>query len=185
MLAGPNGSGKSTVAPVLLQGELGVSEFVDADVIARGLSAFNPEGVAVTAGRVERLRDLAHQRVSFGFETTLASRTFAPWLRRLVATGYECHVVFLWLPSADVAVQRVADRVGMGGHGIPETTIRRRYATGLRNFFHLYRPLATTWRLYDNSSTEPALVAAGPGQRTRAVGDPARWQRIRREVGDG
>jgi predicted ABC-type ATPase len=118
VLAGPNGAGKSTTAPALLQGALGVTEFVNADDIARGLSAFNVEGAALAAGRVmlARLRELARQRISFAFETTLASRSFAGWLADLKRNGYSVHIVFLWLPSAEFAVLRVADRVRMGGH---------------------------------------------------------------------
>lgn len=113
VLAGPNGAGKSTAAPMLLRGTLGVTEFVNADVIAQGLSAFAPDRVALSAGRImlRRLQELARQGVSFAFETTLASRSFAPWIRELAQTGYQFHLVFLWLPSADFAVQRVADRV--------------------------------------------------------------------------
>ena len=109
ILAGPNGAGKSTAAPELLQGELAVTEFVNADVIARGLSAFDPDRAAIAAGRVmlTRLDELARQRESFAFETTLASRSFAPWLRDLRASGYAVHLFFLWLSSADLAVQRV------------------------------------------------------------------------------
>src|SRR5262245_44459100 len=121
ILAGPNGAGKSTVAPALLQGPLAVNEFVNADVIARGLSAFDPQSVALAAGRVmrTRLRELAAQRISFAFETTLASRSLAPWLAGLKTDGYHVHLVFLWLPSADFAVDRVAQRVKTGGHAIP------------------------------------------------------------------
>lgn len=181
VLAGPNGAGKSTVAPVLLQGALGVAEFVDADVIARGLSAFHPEAVALAAGRlmVRRLRELARQRVSFAFETTLASRSFAPWLTGLMASGYSFHLVFLWLPSADFAVERVANRVLMGGHHVPADTVRRRYRAGLHNFFTLYQPLATTWRVYDNSiSPLPKLIAAGRGPETTQVEDRAAWEQV-------
>ena len=108
ILAGPNGAGKSTAAPELLQGELSVREFVNADVIARGLSAFDPDGAAIAAGRVmlARLDELAHQRQSFAFETTLASRSFAPWLRDLRASGYAVHLFFLWLSSPELAVQQ-------------------------------------------------------------------------------
>jgi predicted ABC-type ATPase len=142
VLAGPNGSGKSTLAPRLLKGTLGVSEFVDADVIARGISGFDPERAVFAAGRVmlARVRALAEQRVSFGFETTLASRSFAPWIARLKRAGYEVHLVFLALPAADVAVRRVAERVRMGGHGVPEVTVRRRYRTGLQNSSVSTRP---------------------------------------------
>ena len=127
IVAGPNGAGKSTVAPALLQGALAVDEFVNADAIASGLSAFDPAGAAIAAGRVmlARLHELAEQRVSFAFETTLASRTFAPWLRELKASGYGIQVLFLWLPSAEFALDRVADRVRGGGHNVPAGTVRR------------------------------------------------------------
>ncbi len=95
---------------------------------------------------LSRLRDLAKEKRNFAFETTLAGRSLAPWLARLIDDGYEFHLVYLWLPSADLAVARVADRVRMGGHHVPEETIRRRYRAGLRNFFRLYMQLATLWR---------------------------------------
>lgn len=181
VLAGPNGAGKSTLAPRLLKGALGVSEFVDADVIARGISGFDPERAAFAAGRVmlARVRALAEQRVSFGFETTLASRSFAPWIARLKRASYDVHLVFLSLPAADVAVRRVAERVRMGGHSVPEVTVRRRYRAGLRNFFRLYQTLATSWRVYDNSgASAPRLVAAGRGDVVTRVSDREAWERL-------
>jgi len=113
---------------MLLNGTLGVTEFVNADVIAQGLSAFQPERAAFHAGRVmlKRLHYLAKERVDFAFETTLASSSFAPWIAKLKQSGYTFHLVFLWLPSADFAVARVAERVRMGGHDVPEETIRKR-----------------------------------------------------------
>jgi predicted ABC-type ATPase len=183
ILAGPNGAGKSTVAPRLLRGALGVSEFVDADVIARGISAFDPGSVAFAAGRVmlARVRALAEQRLHFAFETTLATRSFAPWLRDLQASGYEVHLLFLWLPSAEFALERVADRVRAGGHDVPAATVRRRYRAGLRNFFHLYEPLASTWRLYDGSGPDPGLVAARLEVQPVRVYDEHVWTIIRRQ----
>lgn len=111
VLAGPNGAGKSTIAPALLKGTLGVTEFVNADVIARGLSAFEPERVGIAAGRIllSRLRELAKKQASFAFETTLASRSFAPWVSRLLQNGYSFHLFFLWLASPGFAVNRVAE----------------------------------------------------------------------------
>jgi predicted ABC-type ATPase len=188
VLAGPNGAGKSTLAPVLLQSTLSVTELVNADVIARGLSGFAPERVAMTAGRLmlRRLRELAAERASFAFETTLASRSFAPWIRHVVETGYEFHLLFLWLPSAKFAVQRVADRVRMGGHGVATDVVRRRYRVGLSNFFKIYRPLATTWHLYDNSrGPSPELIASGVAPETVTVRDRTLWEHIRREVSRG
>jgi len=183
ILAGPNGAGKSTVAPVLLHGALAVNEFVNADVIARGLSAFDPESVAIAAGRVmlARLHELADQRLSFAFETTLASRSFAPWLRNLKASGYEIHLLFLWLPSADFALDRVAERVRAGGHDVPAETVRRRYRAGLRNFFQLYEPLASSWRLYDGSGPEPRLVAARLEEQPARVYDERVWAAVKRQ----
>ena len=188
VLAGPNGAGKSTLAPDLLQGTLSVREFVNADVIARGLSAFAPEQVAMAAGRMmlRRLRELVTDRVSFAFETTLAGRSFVPWIRRAVEASYTFHLLFLWLPSPDSAVRRVADRVRMGGHGIPAEVIRRRYRAGLRNFFQIYRPLATTWRMYDTSRGSSAnLIASGSDSTNVVVRDQIIWEHIRREVSHG
>ena len=184
VLAGPNGAGKSTMAPTLLKGTLGVTEFVNADVIARGLSGFAPAGAAVTAGRImlRRLRELARRRVSFAFESTLASRLLAPWIAELVQASYRFHLVFLWLRSAAVAMARVAARVRLGGHDVPAETVRRRYHKGLRNFFQLYMPLAATWRMYDNSGASPLrLIAAGKGDAVLRVADHEAWDRIRRE----
>lgn len=128
---------------------------------------------------LRRLRELAEQRASFAFETTLASRSFAPWLTRLRSRGYRVHIVFLWLPSSDVAVKRVADRVKMGGHGVPEETVRRRFDVGLSNFFSLYLPLTNTWRVYDNSTAGPPdLIASGRGTRVSRVAQPKRWEQV-------
>jgi predicted ABC-type ATPase len=182
VIAGPNGAGKSTTAPVLLKGTLGVTEFVNADVIAQGLSAFQPESAAFHAGRVmlERLHYLTKERVDFAFETTLASRSFAPWIAKLKQSGYTFHLVFLWLPSADFAVARVAERVRMGGHDVPEETIRRRYNKGIENFFRLYRPLSVTWRIYDNSEPSwPRIIADGRGDANETIYDPNTWSLIR------
>jgi len=158
-------------AMCLACGALRVSEYVDADVFARSLP--RSEATAVTAGRavLRRLDELAMERRSFGFETTLASRSFGPRIRRLIAAGYECHLVFLWLPSADFAVARVADRVRLG-------VIRYR-----RRRFSLYQTLTTTWRMYDNSVHQPRLVASGAGRETLVANDVALWRRIRAEAG--
>ena len=162
VIAGPNGAGKSTTAPRLLREALAVQEFVNADTIAAGLSAFAPQTVAFAAGRVMlgRVRELAAMQSDFAFETTLASRTFAPWLRALKQQDYLLHLIYLWLPSADLAVERIAERVRRGGHTVPEMDIRRRYVKSLSNFFNLYRPIADSWLMLDNSQQpEPRPVA--------------------------
>lgn len=164
IIAGPNGSGKSTAAPVLLRNTVNINNFVNADVIAQGLSAFYPEKVAIQAGRImlDRIHQLAHENTTFAFETTLASRTFLPWITRLKNKNYHLYLVFLWLKNEELAISRVQARVKMGGHSVPEETIRRRYHSGLKNFFQLYRPIADSWRLYDNSDINTLnLIASG------------------------
>jgi predicted ABC-type ATPase len=181
VLAGPNGAGKSTTAPALLRDVLAVTEFVNADTIAQGLSGFDPDSSALEAGRImlRRVRELAGRREDFAFETTLASRSFAPWLRELKQGGYRVNLLFLWLPSPDFAVERVAERVRMGGHDILEDVIRRRYRKGLQHFFALYRPICDVWRVYDNSDARgPRLVSAGSGPKTTQVLDARTWQLI-------
>jgi predicted ABC-type ATPase len=180
-LAGPNGAGKSTSAPWLLKDSLKVTDFVNADIIARGLSAFEPERAALPAGRVMlgRIKELARSRASFAFETTLASRTFAPWIEGLIRGGYVFHLVFLWLRDSDLAVTRVADRVRKGGHSVPTPTIRRRYVRGLRNFFEIYRPLSASWLIYDSSGPfRPRPVAGGQGRRVVEIMDRRAWTSI-------
>ncbi len=182
LLAGPNGAGKSTAAREFLQGALGVDEFVNADVVARGLSAFAPERAAMEAGRITlaRLRELTARRLDVAFETTLASRSFAPWIRGLIESGYQFHLLFLWLPSPELAVARVAERVRLGGHSVPEDVVVRRYQARLRNFFELYMPIATTWRFYDNEDPRNRrLVARGGRGRAVLVRDARLWEKIK------
>lgn len=185
IIAGPNGAGKSTAAPALLRDTFGLLEYVNADTVALGLSGFDPDAAGLAAGRIvlERLRELGHARRSFAFETTLATRSFAPWLRELASTGYHVALTFLWLPSPELAIARVAARVRLGGHDVPEATIRRRYARGLANFFELYAPIATRWRLYASGEPTRPLIAAGRGTLVSAVGDAERWDRLKVEHG--
>ncbi|HMS43419.1 MAG TPA: zeta toxin family protein [Pyrinomonadaceae bacterium] len=164
VIAGCNGAGKSTIAPHLLRDAFGLKDFVNADTIAQGLSAFSPESVALEAGRLmlKRLKDLAKERKSFSFETTLATRFYARWLAELQRNGFEFHLVFLWLESPELACQRVRERVSLGGHNILEDVIYRRYFKGVRNFFELYKSLANSWTIYDNSDFgNPKIIAEG------------------------
>jgi predicted ABC-type ATPase len=164
IIAGPNGSGKSTCGPAILQNHLQVSKFVNADTIAAGLSAFQPAEVALEASRImlNRLKELAERRENFAFETTLSSRSFAPWIARLQESGYHFSLVYFWLQNERLAVARVAERVRLGGHGIPENVIKRRFTRSLLNFFTLYQPLADEWCVYDNSeANNVTLVARG------------------------
>lgn len=154
LLAGPNGAGKTTSAPYLLRGALAVEEFVNADTIAQGLSAYRPQAAAAAAGRVmlDRLHFLARERRDFAFETTLSGRAYARWVRALRASGYIVRLTFLSLPNADLAVARVAERVRQGGHHVPEEIVRRRFVAGLKNLFAIYMDVVDAWQVYDNAS---------------------------------
>ena len=181
VLAGPNGAGKSTAAARLLQGTLQVTEFVNADVIARGLSAFHPEGASMAAGRImlTRLRELAEDGKDFAFETTLASRSFAPWLKQLIEErGYRLSLFFFWLPSPDMAVNRVAERSRTGGHSVPEETIRRRYERGLANLFESYMPLAERWSVFKSSEKGIPGVASGGKDCQTVVSSLEDWKQV-------
>lgn len=186
VLGGINGAGKSTSARTLLAEQLAVRTFVNADEIARGLNAFAPEAVAIAAGRVmlDRLRELSQARADFAFETTLAGRTYLPFLRGLRQDGYAVELYYFWLRSPELAVERVGARVRRGGHGIPESTIRQRYGRSLANFWTGYRPEADSWFVYDNSADEPVLLAAGSGVGSAEVADEAGWQSFRKAVPD-
>ena len=172
VIAGPNGAGKSTSAPELLSGVRRVAEFVNADVIQK------VQGVSeIAAGRItlNRLTALAEARKDMAFETTLASHLLLPRIRAMQALGYRFHLFFFWLPSADMAIERVAARVASGGHHIPEDTIRRRYERGLENFFKHYLLAADTWVLMNNTARPGTPVASrGVGGRL-TVSDNALW----------
>lgn len=184
VIAGPNGSGKSTTAPKLLRDTLKVDHFINADAIASGLSAFAPDRAAFPAGRImlQRMTELAGLRENFSLESTLSSRSLAPRIVKLRANGYVVHLIFLWLVDANLAVKRVAERVKAGGHGIPEEIVRRRYTRSIGNFFNIYRPIADSWLMLDNSLQDsPKPVAwrniGGSVQITKS----GPWNKLREE----
>lgn len=179
IIAGPNGSGKSTCGPALLQNHFNISEFVNADTIATGLSAFNPEDVAIEASRImlKRLKTLATQKSNFAFETTLSSRSFAQWIKKEKAKGYHFTLLYFWLFNPDLAVERVAERVRLGGHTVPEETIRRRYVKSIKNFFTLYQPIADNWVIFDNSeNNNPTTVAEGNLLKNITIHQEHQWK---------
>ncbi len=181
VVSGANGAGKSTLAPHLLRDTFGILEYVNADTIALGLSAFAPERAALAAGRVmlKRMNELAAQKVDFAFETTLASRFYAKWLRSLQAEGYRVSLIFLWLQSAELAIERVRARVRLGGHDVADAVIKRRYRNGLRNFFQLYQPLAASWRGYEVSSSAPVMIAYGDDENGAQIVEQDLWSKMR------
>lgn len=180
VIAGPNGAGKSTAAPFLLKQALGILEFVNADQIAVGLSAYSPENVAFEAGRImlKRLHELAASKVSFAFESTLSSRTFALFLSRCKAQGYQVQIFYVALPSAALAVNRVALRVKLGGHNIPQVDVERRFQRSLHNLYALYLPLADRWTILDNASGTLKPIAHGTAKRTY-VEESEKWLNLK------
>lgn len=161
IVAGPNGAGKTTYVRDFLPQEMRCREFVNADLIAAGLSPFAPDEAAFEAGRImlRRLRDLATAREDFSFETTLSGKAYAPLLQTWRAAGYRIRLDFLWIPDLGITRQRVRQRVTKGGHNIPDVVQLRRFNLGIRNLAELYRPLVDEWRLYDNTGSHPHLVA--------------------------
>jgi predicted ABC-type ATPase len=180
VIGGPNGAGKTTAANRLLPTTLELREFLNADEIARGLSPFDPEANAVAAGRmmIDRINKLVEEGKSFAFETTCAGHRQAKLLRSCHAAGYRVTFIFLWLPSPQIAIERVAQRVSLGGHRIPEDTIIRRYAAGVYNMRHVFLPLADVAAIYDNSGAYPLLIAEKRISIRFAVRDTARWKLI-------
>lgn len=163
IIAGCNGAGKTTASYTILPEMLGCREFVNADEIARGLSPFNPESVALQAGRlmIERVMYLMKEGLDFAFETTLATRSYVKLIKKAQDAGYFVTLLFFSLPTAEQAIRRVARRVAQGGHNIPTDVILRRYDAGLRNFFQLYTPVVDFWALYDNNTCPTSRIASG------------------------
>lgn len=163
IIAGPNGAGKTTIARKFLTTEAEYRSFINADLIAAGLAPFSPEEAAIQAGRIMLSEIARHvdEGKSFAFETTLSGRSYARMIPEWRQRGYLVTLVFVRLRSADMSIERVADRVRRGGHNIPEDVIRRRFPLGLANFESLYKPLVDAWMLYDNSGSSPILVDQG------------------------
>ena len=163
VIAGPNGAGKTTFATEFLLNEAGCRTFVNADMIAAGLNPFEPERSAVAAGRLmlRLIGDYVGKGESFAFETTLSGRSYARMIPNWQVQGYWVRLCFLSLPSADMAVARVRNRVLEGGHNVEEEVVRRRFDAGWRNFQQTYRDIVNDWMLYDATEEFPKLVAEG------------------------
>ena len=162
VVAGPNGAGKTTFARKFLPDYAHCKQFVNADLIASGLSPFSPEVAALSAGKllIEKIRELSGKGKDFGFETTLSGKSYVPFLKQLREQGYAIHLFFLWIPTLELALARIQDRVRRGGHDIPEPVVKRRFHKGIQHLFGLYRPLLDSWALFDNSQAAPHLIAA-------------------------
>lgn len=163
IIAGCNGAGKTTASFTILPEILDCKEFVNADEIAKGLSPFQPEKVSFEAGRImlERIEVLLKSNENFAFETTLSTRSYKQKLIQAKQNGFKVKLLFFWLPTIEMAVNRVAIRVSEGGHNIPEDVIARRYSRGIENLFKIYIPLCNDWAVFDNSDETPDLIAEG------------------------
>ncbi|MGA3067523.1 MAG: zeta toxin family protein [Tepidisphaeraceae bacterium] len=163
IIAGPNGAGKTTFAQEYLPREADCIDFINADLIARGLSPFSPEKAALRAGRIMlgEINSRVRAGKSFAFESTLSGLNYARHIPRWRKAGYRVKLIFLSLPSAELAVARVTARVAQGGHSVPQDVIRRRFDAGLRNFKAVYRRIVSDWVFYDNSGPAPRVIATG------------------------
>lgn len=185
VIAGPNGAGKTTFATKFLPEYVQCTEFLNADLIAAGLSPFAPsiQNFRASELMLERMRKLLDNGETFSFETTLAARSYSKRIPEWQAMGYRVFLFFLWLPSEELAVERVANRVRQGGHNIPVPTIRQRYRRGLSNFDRLYRPVVDGWLMLDGSQFPPTEVARYEEQG-QVIADPDLWQDIESRMKD-
>ena len=161
IIAGPNGAGKTTFAREFLPLYADCKNFINADLIAQGMSPFSPESAAFHAGRLMlgEIDHLSKRAVDFGFETTLSGHAHLHLIRRLRDRGYKVHFFYLWVPNVEFAVSRVRERVLKGGHDVPETVILRRFERSIRNFMERYRPLGEAWTIFNNTGNRPKIIA--------------------------
>jgi predicted ABC-type ATPase len=182
IFAGPNGAGKSTHADSMLKA-IGISTFVNADFIARGLAGKQAETVAIAAGRImlKRLHELGAVSQDFAFESTLSSKTFLPFLKKLKAQGYHVAIYHFALTSSRLAVRRVKLRVSLGGHDVPTDVVQRRYGRSLHNFFQLYTGVADEWIMFDNSGGKSARPIARHINAKQTIEDKALWLKLQKQ----
>ncbi len=181
IIAGCNGAGKTTASFTVLPELLHVNEFVNADEIARGLSPFQPEKVAIEAGKImlRRIDELLEKNMDFAFETTLSTRSFVLLVDKAKKKGYKVILIFFWLDSPELAVERVKIRVEEGGHSIPTETIFRRYSAGIRNLLNLYLGIVDQWLIYDSSNAELEMIGEGFSTHNSVIYNQEKWQMIR------
>jgi predicted ABC-type ATPase len=181
IIAGPNGAGKTTFATEFLPVYANCRNFINADLLARAYSPFDPDAGMLRAGRtvLERIAKFTGARTDFAFETTLSGRTYMPLLRGVKKAGFRLHMFYLWIPSPDLALLRIRDRVESGGHNVPERDVRRRFGRTLSNLFTLYRPLLDTLHFFDNSSDTPRLIFKDESGQT-TLSDGGLYKELRR-----
>ncbi|MCD4678995.1 MAG: zeta toxin family protein [Bacteroidales bacterium] len=173
IISGCNGAGKTTASFTILPEMLNCEEFINADEVARGLSPFNPNKVAIEAGRImlKKIDKLISNKQDFAFETTLAPKSYLNTIQNARKNGYEVTLLYLWLDSIELALKRVETRVIEGGHNIPEDVIKRRYISGIKNLFELYVPICNYWMIFDNSNPTIELIAEGSYDKDIVIND--------------
>lgn len=181
IIAGCNGAGKTTASLTMLPEIWKCREFVNADEIARGLSPFNPESMAIEAGRImlKRIDGLLRGDESFSIETTLSTRSYAQTIEKAHLNGFSVQLLFFWLPTPETAIERVKQRVIEGGHNIPVDVIRRRYIAGIKNLFGIYMDIVDSWMLVENYSVPRVIVASGEKQNKLKVNDVELFNKIK------
>ncbi len=184
VIAGPNGVGKTTYADRYLPQTVKELEFVNTDLIARGLSPYAPDSVAMEAGRIAlaRIRHLISEQRSFAWETTMSGRTAIRWLQRAKDAGYQIKCYFLWVREIETTLGRIRQRVREGGHNIEPDVSRRRFLKTIQHFFTVYRPLFDTWKLFVNDRLVPRLLAVEKEGRL-VTRDRKAVEQILREAG--
>jgi predicted ABC-type ATPase len=182
IIAGCNGAGKTTASYTILPEILDCKEFVNADEIAKGISPFQPEKAGIEAGRfmLKRIKKLLESGENFAFETTLSTRSYVHFIERAKELNYQVTCLFFWLDSDDLAVSRVARRVKEGGHHIPEDVIRRRYKSGLENFFRLFLPKVDNWLFVNNSGDTYEIMAEG-GVNDVTINNKELWEGLKQK----
>ena len=181
IISGCNGAGQTTASYTVLPEILKVKEFVNADEIAHGLSPFNPEGMAIEAGRLMLLRidELLLKGWDFAIETTLATRSYSRLVQRAQAMGYTVHLMFFWLNSVNLAEERVETRVQLGGHNIAKDIIKRRYHLGLHNLFEVFIPIVDEWMIVDNSDLPREMVAEGGIKKEELIHNKVKFAKLK------
>ncbi len=184
IIPGPNGSGKTTFASTFLPEYAKCDRFINADLIASGLSPFSPQQVAIKSGKLvlEQIKEYSKNGVDFGFETTMSGVTYLKYFHMLKDKGYKIHIFFLWIPSSQLAIARVKDRVAQGGHNVPIADIRRRFERSTEKFFKQYRLLADQWMLFNNEQSKPKLIARKQNAHIDVI-DKCLFKKITEKVG--
>lgn len=183
IIAGSNGAGKTTFALKYLPKHVGDVDFINADLIAKGLSPLASDTMVIQASRIflKRIKELSRQRINFAFETTLSGRSYYKVLQSMKNLGYKIHMFYLWVPNYKLAIERIKSRVEEGGHNVPSSIVKRRFSRTLTNLFHIYLPLIDYLAIFENSSQNPRIVLESFGKLTQYI-DIEICERIKREA---